>query len=428
MVSTRAKVCPHCGCPIEDILAVASPETESAVSDVVSDAVSEAPVLPPDLPAELSENVKSPDDLSILPEEEDAPEPEAPTQETHFIDTIPAYTCHGLKKTLSEEVFFRNTMLRLAMNEDTPPDLFDTEFLPIEQDRRHFATVTGYVVGSYTATVGYEKERKWTDYDEYGHPSEKREKYIEWAPFAGTYNGKQKHDFLLDQYGPFDDGIIGAYSCVINATDGASYPMETPSDPKVPSEAEIAEVLDLCKISAQEECRAKLPGKEHKDFTFSGTVTLDRWVAYEMPTYTQPFFYRERLYKRSAIAVESRLEGDFGTMPDIGEEIYAQVEKKIRPLGIVALVMFALSLIAPILFLVLHEHFYRGLMLAVSGALVGVAVILAVAYWVAFTLYRKSIIRANLRAKIRAVDKVLTARGIEPLSEEEKSAIMENKK
>ena len=59
---------------------------------------------------------------------------------------------------------------------------------------------------------------------------------------------------------------------------------------------------------------------------------------------------------------------------------------------------------------------------------IGAATILAITYWVSFAKYRKSIIRANLLAKIQGLDKALIAHGVEPLTEEEKNLILEIKK
>ena len=422
--SSYAKACPNCACPTEVIL-MQTAKLQKSNGDVEESIPGVALQEKPSeefVDFDLQEKEESTaEEFAGTAEEERmktaSKEPSVVASTPVTITSGEATVFYGVKKTLDPVTFYRDALLDMVADEGTPPDLFDASFDAAVESTKYLATFNGNVTGSYTAQIGYDMVRTWTEYKN-GRAVERKENYIEWQPFAGAYSGRQTaYKSLVED--PLDEDIEIAYHMSLDFNDLLKEQIPT-DDYLVPTQAQIQNAMDDCKAMAELECKDNLPGNHQKDYSFSGFAQPSGCICHTIPAYSVPFTYQGEQYKKSFFAMKEHEGASFGKIPEISDEIHATVDKKLRPLGIVALVFLSLSIVASLTFGILHEYVVRALGLAVSCPVFGIGVLSTIAYWIARKKYLKAIIRANLLAKTKAVDRVLVEKGLDPLSEEEK--------
>ena len=409
--SSYAKACPNCGCPTEVVLQLSNqgvPVNNVPVASVkkqVAPIEEESKTVPAVIPPLASDEISATDS--------DVPA----CSEVSF----DGGTCYGIKKSLDPSTFYRDALMALTIDSGTPPDIFSGEFEPVTESNKHLAKIIGNVNGSYTAQIGYDMVRTYTDYQG-GRAVKKQEKYIEWQPFAGNYADSQLVLKSLDK-DPLDEGVEVAYGVAI-LDHALESQQEGTNDVLLPTQQQINEAMEECKELAARECQKALPGDHNKDFNFSGFAQLDNCTCHTIPAYSVPFRYKGEEYKKSYFAMKDHAGASFGRIPDISDEIHARVDKKLRPLGIVALVLLSLSIVVALTFGALHEYLYRAVGLSVSLPIFAAAISTTISYWVIHKKKHKSILKTNLEIKVQTVDAVLVKNGLAPLSEEEKDVFL----
>ena len=404
--SSYASACPNCACPTSVVLKILSREMDTLPASTDAKDNEAAPL---DLLADDSAKERE-----ISFESVPAPEDVVPVA-ARVSDPNGAY--YGVPKSLDPVTFYRDALLDMVRDTGTPPDVFSSSFDSAIESKKHLAAITGSVVGSYSAEVGFDRTRTKTEYSG-GRTRQRRENYIEWQPISGTYEGDQVVPMSLDD-DPLDEDIELAYITAVTRYDVESQQIPT-DDVITPSRETISAAMTKCEERAKRECEKGLPGQHSRSFSFSGTASLKEYTCHTIPAYSIPFTYRGGQYRKSYFAMKDHEGASFGKIPEISDEIHSRVDKKLRPLGIVALVFLSLSIAVSLVFAALHEYIYREIGLSVSLPVFGVGVLTTIAYWISHRVYRNSIIRANLIAKARAVEGVLSEKGLAPLSEEEK--------
>ena len=425
MVSTRAQCCMNCGCPVSVTLAESATETaDAAIAVVASEVVEskngttmalaeqgdehqeEAAIVEDSVHAERSQEVSTLSRSAVSPV------------------MIGNVTYYGVRKTLDPDTFYRDALLAMTIDRDTPPDLFSGTFDPAVESMKYVGSFTANVTGSYSAQIGYEMVRTKTEYRN-GRAVEKREHYIEWRPFSGNYAGEHTvAEPLVDD--PMDENIAFAYTRAVEDLGLRDEQIGT-EDYIEPTQTVINAAMQACKEEASIACEDTLPGSKHKEYSFSGYAQLTKVECHTIPTYSIPFTYQGESYRKSFFAMKEHVGASFGKIPDIGDEIQDRVDKKLRPLGIVAIVLLSLSMVAGLVFAFLRTQVYRSLSLSVSLSVFLLSVFSTVGYWVSRKLYRKSIIRANLVAKVEGVQRLLIEKGLDPLLDAEKDIILGRK-
>ena len=333
----------------------------------------------------------------------------------------------GIKKSLDPVTFYRTALLHLVEDESTPPDIFDGQFETAVECNKHMGVFTGNVTGSYSANIGYDMVRKYTTVEN-GRTVEHKENYIRWEPFSGNYAGTHQAVAALDEdKEELDEDILDAYNRALNYHELDKDTTGT-DDIVTPTQDVINDAMDECKRQGESKCRLSLPGDHHKDFNFAGYAQLSNYVCHTIPTSSIPFTYKEKLYRKSAFAVESAKDDTFGTIPSASDKICAEVDTKSRPLGIASLALMAASLVFSLLFALIRLKVPRAVGLSISLPLFLAGVAVTVTYWVKRYLHRRAIVRANREAKLAGVTRILEDKGLDPITDIERARILGDKK
>ena len=333
---------------------------------------------------------------------------------------------YGVKKTLDPETFYRDALLDLAKDTGTPPDLFDATFVPAEESNKHIGDFQGNVTGTYTAEIGYDKVRETREWNDVKKAYEtKRENYIEWQSFAGNYAGSQRvvRDIMDD---PMDEDIERAFFYSVELYDMENE-LEGTDDIVVPSQETIQSAMEDCKYKAEEDAKKLLPGDHSRNYSFSGFASLSHYTCFTIPAFSLPFTYQGEKYKKSFFAMKQHQKASFGHIPDISDDIAASADKKMRPLGLVALVLLALSIVCGPFCNLIREHVLRGVSIGITVSVFVLAFASTLLYFILKERYQSSVINTNLNAKIKGVKRVLKEKGLDPLSEEEENSLLGRK-
>lgn len=333
---------------------------------------------------------------------------------------------YGIKKTLAPTDFYRRALLKMVRSENTPPDLFDGQFEAAVLSAKHIAKFTGNIFGSYSAEVGYDMERTRQEWNGQRYVT-KTERYIEWKPFSGSYAGTQCAYVSLDVPNPLDEGIESAFALFHLDEDIKKETCGT-EDIVTPTEEHRERALNKCKHYAEKDVISGLPGNHYRNFSFSANGQITSTTCYTVPAYTMPFRYKEEDFALSAFAVESEALSSFGHIPDISDDIKADVDKKTRPIGIISIVSLSFSIILSLLLGGLHNYIHRAVGLGVCISLFVGALAVTIFYWVYRKRYHQSIVGANKRAKLRGVSGILQTKTLAPITSDEEDAIMGRKR
>ena len=340
------------------------------------------------------------------------------------VDRDGAY--YGVRQTLQATDFYRKALLDMVKSESTPPDLFDAAFEEADLAGKHMATFQANITGSYSAEIGTNMVRETQQWNGHKYVT-KRENYIQWEPFAGNYAGTQRAFRSLDHDDPLDEGIEAAY-CYLQLDEGFEGLLEGTDDVVIPTQQDMQSALEECKRSAARECEQGLPGDHRRNFHFSGNGQISQYTCHTIPAYSMHFRYHEEEYAKCGFAVENTHHTMYGHIPNVSDEIKADVDKTTRPLGIASVVLLSAALVATMLFLVIHESVLHIVSLSVSGGILAAAVGVTIGYWIWRSVYKKAIITANKMAKLKGVERVMQEKHLTPLTEEEIDAVMGRKR
>lgn len=478
-VSTHALACPFCGCPIEAILTEtaegknaaqpAQPEKKPA-SEASSNSTPPpqenmsaealiAPIVAPIVVPAKEEAAPAKNNESENPKKESFVAvlcPSCGSKEINFISTDYGVCLHcgskvklnnseehtvkaeihihsekaqsnasfyGIKKTLTPTAFYRDAVLDLVRDEGTPADLFEATFEPAVASNKHIGVFSGNVSGTYTAEVGYDKVQEIREWSPIQQRYVTREgKQTEWEPFSGNYD--RTHETVCDIIGdPLDEGIESAFVYSSSFYD-LEKDREESDDIVAPTQEVIQSAMNDCTELAKERAKESLPGEHSRNYSFSGHATLDHYVCYTIPTYSLPFTYQGKKYKKSFFATRQHNKAAFGYTPNVSDDMQADTDQKMRPLGIVSLVLMSLSIFCGLLFCVIREQVLRGVSLGVTIPVFLLSVTSTVLYFILRKKYYTSITETNLLAKIKGANRILREKGLKPIWEKEKNDLL----
>ena len=333
---------------------------------------------------------------------------------------------YGIKQTLSPTDFYRKVLLQMVRSENTPPDLFDGQFDTAVLSSKHIAEYTGNIFGSYNVEIGYDMERRYQEWNGQKYVT-KTERYIDWKPFSGNYAGTQRAYVSLDELDPLDEGIETAFA-LFHTDDEIKKEVGGTEDIVLPTGKHEARALEKCKYSAERDVIASLPGNHYKNLYFNANGQITNTTCYTVPAYRLPFHYKQELFAKSAFAVNSDNLVTYGYIPDISDDIKADVDKTTRPVGISSIILLSVSVVLSLLLGALHEHILKAVGLGLCIPLFVGALGVTIGYWIYRKRYRQAVVDANKHAKLRGVSKVLQEKTLAPITAEEEDDIMGRKR
>ena len=224
----------------------------------------------------------------------------------------------------------------------------EENFAPLKTEYRHYLLAKGFVNGSYSATIGYDREEKYQEYDQSLRKIVTKTRTVtDWQPFSGTHNyetiGAVSSETNAQTSAPGDY----LSNCLQKSITYNEKKSEAPL-PLAPTDASIDGVQQNIFDIAECNCSANLPGDHHKDFNYSGTVSLSKVECHVAPQYVLNFKYLNDSYTVYAHSVNgSQLQGN---MPNCKSQIIEEIEnnKKVKYLNIFTFISLLFSIFSSI--------------------------------------------------------------------------------
>ena len=336
---------------------------------------------------------------------------------TNANDSVRYYTIKR-ERTLNDE-FIREAYVSMAKNVKTPIDISDGEFTVVEENNEQYLEVDSTANITYSATIGYDYEVHYTDYDSQGKPIQKTKTETEWKPFSGSLV-KQSTVYV----GNNESSVrTTAFDLALNyAEPGSVVPYDGTNSveavPLIPNHSAIKSAREVSVLKAESEARSSLPGNRYKDFRASGSATIHSVSSYSAPTQDALLKYNEREFPCTAFAFGPFLLG--GIIPDDSNSIHQVVRKKTNPLFITSLLLLG-ALISLIVVAFTCPIGYDGAIVAILVPAFVMMTMLIASIVVTKLLYTR-LIKKQQHAKVKRTNEKLNELKLAPMTDAEKTA------
>ena len=129
-----------------------------------------------------------------------------------------------VKKEFSKDDFLRELIIELGTRNSTPVDVVDADFKEVKESIREVIVCTAQVEGTCTASIGYDRQEPYTDYETYkekvGDTYVTRQRAVtkyrtvtDWQIFQTQYAGEATcAAYNSDEFG-FDETEIPKLYC-----------------------------------------------------------------------------------------------------------------------------------------------------------------------------------------------------------------------
>lgn len=371
----------------------------------------------------------------------------------------------------TEEEFFRNMVVFLSAMRDTPVDILDSEFGKIQTRYPQFMLSEYHVEGSYSASVGYDRQEAYEDFEKEHdyinnqYVTKRVTKYrtvTDWHPHSGTIAKDEESKIKLGLSA--GEGYMGE-TTPDTETETTFEVMFNPTI--LENEAEKFEDsnlnLELLTPSSTDESRAEykakdkagnsihLPGDRHKDVrtNFSTELLSRKFVI--VPEYVLPFKKDGKEYQQNSFAtwfvpigmrganiIQNKIEEKLGPVfsrgylweedtsnkryPSVQNERKNAVEQQTRKYAYSAILLSVLSMLLAIVFPFMAVASPN---LGVLWILLGVAaMIFSIVGYLVYKKIRKQkeiqFTKLLLQEKMTRLEAYLKRNNMGPLYDEEK--------
>lgn len=321
---------------------------------------------------------------------------------------------YEIKKTISEEDFIRTIIVGLGTSKETPADVFDGEFGEVNCERQHFVSVGGTAKVYTNASIGYDHEEKELKYNNITNKLEESyETVTDWRPYQSTYFDENAVGFSENVENPsFADS--SAFRDMLSRVKGDEViSIDEVSDEilkkkgfgEIKDEAVKFSIEDM-KASAIQKSEESLPGDRYRDFSASSEIDAEYSENYIVSCHNMTYTYSGEPYHLKAYANGECVVR--GSIPKTGKN-----EKKNALGGITKAVSLVLSVL---LMICVMSFMLSPVIVSIVAALATIA--FAFHKWVDIS-YRKGANRKSVNKKKNAVIKILLAKGLAPLSQDE---------
>lgn len=256
-----------------------------------------------------------------------------------------------IKKEFDKEAFLRGLIIELGLKNETPVDVVDADFGEVKESVREAIVCTAQVEGDCTASIGYDRQEPYTDYETYrekvGDSYVTRQRAVtkyrtvtDWKVYQTQYSGKAtRASYNSDEYGSDDSAIVTA----IKSSNKDSI---VEKGEAIVNSTGLARAIAACE-SHVEWSSVSFPGDRHRDVNFNSESSIQSLSCYKLPYYEVTYKYDGKDYAASCFAC-----GDMNIYADIPpndiditsvvEEKTVDLEKKQKK----SWVLFAISMIA----------------------------------------------------------------------------------
>ncbi len=320
-------------------------------------------------------------------------------------------------KTVSENDFYRQVLIDLASNENTPEDILTAQFGKILEEEKEYMSVFADVEVDYTVSIGYDQQE-----EVYNRSTQKYEKktVTTWEPFSGHASSEESCIMPTGEKYDSDDMTFGKTlryeSELIQALDTA----EEDSIEILENDSMVlnSKCLGFAKNEMISNCfwGVELPGDRHKDKKYTGVATVKRICGARLGLYKAEYTYADKKYQMQSFACgKVKIFGD--EMPSVAKDTDKIASKKVLPFTVSGLALILGGLLGLII---------GGEAMATPVVFVSLAAIIAggVILWVRSKKKKTIINEVNYlskQAKLKKLMELLAEKKLPALTENEKA-------
>ncbi|MDE7330467.1 MAG: hypothetical protein K2N30_05225 [Clostridia bacterium] len=314
-----------------------------------------------------------------------------------------------IKDEVAQSEFERSAFIDLTKNPVTPADILEAEFEETEKVFRFLASVRCDTEVTYSASVGYDREEKYEEYNSSKKQYETKTRTVtDWKPHSGNRKA------TLCEYVDIETEKALSYSLKnVKKQNILGYPneeLQTPA-PRIPTRGALKAGEYSCLGSLKYQCKSNLPGDRYENFSASGNAKAIESASIVVSQYALPYKYGGKKYCVHGFAAGETYSTD--ETVNVSYNNADAIGKKTFIYSVAALVCALVSCI---------------ISLAVRNtAAVCVLFVLSLASFVTFkvmnVVIRNKAVNSQKEIKIDKLKKLLAKRGLAELSETEINTI-----
>lgn len=343
-------------------------------------------------------------------------------------------------KEMSGDEFVKKALINIAKNKDIPEDIFgNTKFESAHKFYSQFLVMNVNYTGTYSASIGYDREEMYEDYEEkydkdFGRNIRqkvmKKRIVTDWKPYSGVIN--KNLDVCVQLGVPNNPSCFLFGNFCFDMKDDAEslymggntkeYSNENAKDIEVlvPTSTEKYFAIRDGEIKTEIETKVALPGDQTKDFQAIISSSVVSSAIYIVPTWEIKYKYNDENYSSSTLAYGDRFLNN--KTPSDVDNIEQEINKKTK-IGFIctiatSLVSIILSLL--ILFVIKSIKFRFGILFLLFASIAS------------FTIYKighkkvvEKITSDRLNKVIVQLENVLSDNNLLGLTLDEKKGIFE---
>ena len=211
-----------------------------------------------------------------------------------------------VKKEIEKETFLRQLLINLGINTDTPIDIVNAKIGEVRECIKEVMVCSAFVSGTCTASIGYDRQEPYTDYETYkekvGDIYVTRQRAVtkfrtvtDWRPFNTDYSGKATYvEDNTDEDGSYRGDV--------------SYTLKTISNNSIVEKGDavinrkaLSRAITHCE-SHVKIYNVKLPGDKQKDKRYQCSSDIESVTCYKLPYYEVTYSYNGEEYSAAGFA------------------------------------------------------------------------------------------------------------------------------
>ena len=323
-------------------------------------------------------------------------------------------------KTVSENDFYRQALIELASDKNTPEDILTARFGKILEEEKEYMSVCADIDVDYTVSIGYDEQE-----EVYNRSTQKYEKktVTTWEPFSGHVSSEESCIMPTGENYDSDEmtgwGTFCYESELIEAVDTAKEDSieVLENDPMVLN----SECLEFAKDEMISKCfrGVEFPGDRHKDEKYTGKAKIKSIYGARVGLYKAEYTYADEKYQMQSFTCGNvKMFGN--EMPSLASDTDKIASKKVLPFTISGLVL----LLGGLLGLIVGSGIDMDNSIPVALGMFAAIIVGGIILWVGSKKKKAIINEANYlrkQAKLKKLMALLAEKKLPALTENEKA-------
>ncbi|MBE6778979.1 MAG: hypothetical protein E7541_06300 [Ruminococcaceae bacterium] len=213
---------------------------------------------------------------------------------------------YTMRVETDKDAFLRQVLIHLAKQSKTPVDVVDAEFGAVRELRKEVILCEAFVEGSCTASVGYDRQEPYTDYETYkervGDSYITRQRAVikyrtvtDWQPFQTSYSGKA----VCVAHNDPDEINLNTSDIARAIATARTESMEQVGEAQVHDYGYACVIRDC---ESEVEHRTAIPGDRSKDVRYNSRHEVLSLSCHILPYYEVDYTYNGQRYTAGAYA------------------------------------------------------------------------------------------------------------------------------